>query len=398
MRSLGYNEHVLPSTLVKESARCCDAPDRALALHSSSGTIRTSSSINHPLSLSISSTASNPTRSNSKDSLPTPHAHLSNCLQHFWKNPIFLEQSCSLYPFLVFWSLTDRQDSSGFQAGRVQLPRSLPPCSVCSASVVCSHALSALGWNCLCPVQALLSLLALSSSVPVAPRQATIFPSSLKPQPSLVQHMASCAGAPACSSDGKALSKLAQKVPSPKKSGNVAMDQRLQVEHDAMVWVIDRLSKNPQEACHIQTYMPSRAFSQALSRTSSTWSGGYKTLDCLPKSLMLKYLLQRLDSLKVTTVSAETLKALEVADANHVPTLFSMDLQLPLSVSVRPKMIDTETICMQILAARAERVGDRLRHFAVKGGLANSWSAGHESRWQLHTRVGGRQCKQIGSH
>ena len=186
--------------------------------------------------------------------------------------------------------------------------------------------------------------------------------------------MAPNTAAPAYSSDGKALSKLAQKVPSPKKSGNIAMDQRLQVEHDAMVWVIDRLSKNPQEACHIQTYMLSRAFSQALSPTSTTWTGSYKTLECLPKAFMLKYLLQRLDALKVTTVSAETLKALELADANHIPTLFSMDLQLPLSVSVPLEMLDTETTCMQILVARAEKVGDRLRHFAVKGGFATPGS------------------------
>ena len=40
MCSLGYSEHVLPSTLMKELACCCDALDRAPTLHSCSVTTR----------------------------------------------------------------------------------------------------------------------------------------------------------------------------------------------------------------------------------------------------------------------------------------------------------------------------------------------------------------------
>ena len=130
------------------------------------------------------------------------------------------------------------------------------------------------------------------------------------------------------SSDGQPLAKLALKVPSPKKTGNSAVDQQLQVEHDALVWVVDRLSKNPKDALKIQNYMLSSAFVQA-SMGQVSWSGGYKTLECLPKTFMLKYLLKRVESLKLTTVTADTLKALEFADSSNIPTLFSMDLQLP---------------------------------------------------------------------
>ena len=46
--------------------------------------------------------------------------------------------------------------------------------------------------------------------------------------------------------DGKALSKLAEKVPAIKKSGKVTVDTMRVIERDALVKIIDALVKHPE--------------------------------------------------------------------------------------------------------------------------------------------------------
>ena len=52
--------------------------------------------------------------------------------------------------------------------------------------------------------------------------------------------------------DGKELSTLAQKVPLPKKSGNGSSDAMAVIQRNALVKVVDALSKHPEWILPVQ--------------------------------------------------------------------------------------------------------------------------------------------------
>lgn len=177
------------------------------------------------------------------------------------------------------------------------------------------------------------------------------------------------------SSDGGPMASLAKKVPLPKKTGVAALDARAHINRDALVWVVDRLSKNLHEAPRIQGYMLSAAFAQVGSTDSVTeaWTGNYKVLESLPKTFMVKYLLQRAADLKIGVLTGDVLKQLEIHSTLNIPQLFSMDLQLPLSLAM-PSEMQNEAVCMRVCKARGQGCGDRLSLFANAGGFLTAGS------------------------
>lgn len=173
----------------------------------------------------------------------------------------------------------------------------------------------------------------------------------------------------ACSSDGAPLCALAKKVPAPKRTGIPHADDVARRQRDALIWIIDRLSKRPEQIIPLQSYLITGDFAlDTATGAPTSWTGNYKQLERLPKQFMTKLLLNVAAEGGTKSFSCKTAAALEKADATNIPTLFSMVLQLPLSLTCPEEFAD-ESICMRTLIARAKQVGDRLAHFGKAGGF-----------------------------
>lgn len=169
--------------------------------------------------------------------------------------------------------------------------------------------------------------------------------------------------------DGKALSPFASKVPVPKRTGDVRADELASRQRDSLVWVVDRLMKNPHEIMPVQSYMLTANLSLDVRATGQNdWTGEYNQLHQFPKAFMTRFLLKRASDLQVPVVTRDLLASLEKREASNIPTLFSFDLQLPLSISVPADMNDEE-VAMRTLVARSVAMGNRLKSFSTNGGF-----------------------------
>lgn len=179
--------------------------------------------------------------------------------------------------------------------------------------------------------------------------------------------------AAALSCDGKPLSTLAKKVPQHKRCADHNADDIGKRQRDALVWILDRLSKRPQEIIPLQSYMITRDLSAvATAAGPSDWSPPYKALERLPKPFMTKLLVElALEGTMEKHFNKSVATKLEVSDSMNIPTLFSLVLQLPLSCTLPEEFAD-ESICMMTLKKRASDVGKRLKTFIDAGGLGSN--------------------------
>lgn len=174
----------------------------------------------------------------------------------------------------------------------------------------------------------------------------------------------------ALSSDGQPLSKLAQKVPVARRTGHAQNDEILQRQRAALVWIVDRISKRPAELIPLQSYLVSHDLTQTSNNIASedAWTGSYRTIDRLPKSFMMTFLLSRAKECNIKTLDSAVLSKLELADSSNIPMLFYMEIQIPGSLTL-PDAMQDEQICFQTLRRRAAEVGGRLRAFTEKQGF-----------------------------
>lgn len=171
------------------------------------------------------------------------------------------------------------------------------------------------------------------------------------------------------SSDGAALSAAAKKIPAPKKTGDRNKDEQLERQRDALVWIVDRLTKRPGEIIPLQSFLITRDLEKETAVVQNgSWTGNYRQLDRVPKDFMTKFLLRRAAETKVAQFTPEYVKQLELADTMNIPTLFFMELQLPGSLTM-PDAMQDESIAMQVFLKRARDVGGRLASMSAKGGL-----------------------------
>eukprot|EP00971_Amphidinium_carterae_P284753 5653298-Amphidinium_carterae.1 len=168
---------------------------------------------------------------------------------------------------------------------------------------------------------------------------------------------------PTC--DGKPMVALAKRVPMFKDSRGGAVNQgRLQTE--ALMQVLDKLVKYPGLILQAHGVIYSKDFATVKPVCTSgdaEWSERVTTIGKLNRGWVANWLLARHSE---HGLKAEHLDALETADADNIPLLFSFELQLPLSCLVPKSVKGTSAMTSDWLTARANIVGPRMQSLLAK--------------------------------
>lgn len=170
------------------------------------------------------------------------------------------------------------------------------------------------------------------------------------------------------SCDGEALARLASKVPAVRRTGDRAADRVKTIQRDALVRIVDQLSKIPEYILPLHGVMMSEDLIVNMKQQHRLeWSGDYKVLASIPVAWEVQYLASRAAPLGIA-LSAETLDAIEGRTPDDIKLLFSFDIQCAMTLPFPADCKDPKVASLTF-AARAHTVGDRLRTLFDKGGF-----------------------------
>ena len=174
------------------------------------------------------------------------------------------------------------------------------------------------------------------------------------------------------SCDSKALSPLAKKVPQVAKGGPKTLLKARTFQRDALVRIVDQLSKYPEYILPMEAAMKSEDLLFTINKggavASTDWTGEYKTLQHLPLSFKLQYLKFKAEELKLDGFALDIFQKIQTVDPLEIHLLFSFDVQVHLS-SWYPDGMSDAALATKLFSLRADEVGNRLGKLWEAGGL-----------------------------
>jgi hypothetical protein len=185
--------------------------------------------------------------------------------------------------------------------------------------------------------------------------------------------MSSVGSIPSSSCDNQPLSALAKKIPQIKRSGDLGIDTRKAIERDAMVRIVDKLSKYPAYILPMHGVMMSQDFCSESSASQQEWTGNYKCVGKLPKGWIAEFLLARACELGLQEkLNTEVLQKVEGNSSHGLWFLFCFDMQMNQHISF-PSPCHDKFVASQAFKERGVLVGNRLRKL-VEGGIKSDGS------------------------
>lgn len=136
----------------------------------------------------------------------------------------------------------------------------------------------------------------------------------------------------ALSYDGKELAPLARRVPQVKATGSVTTDTQLRMQRNAMINIIDAISKRPKLVMPLFAYLTANDLEADIPdapQDADAWKGGYRQLDRIPRGWLSAWLLQYASRHEISTMLSEDyLCKLARADSDGINTIFFFATQL----------------------------------------------------------------------
>ena len=145
---------------------------------------------------------------------------------------------------------------------------------------------------------------------------------------------------------------LARRVPKPKMTGRLDEDNEKQMTHNAMVWVVDTLTKQPNFVMHVHGLLVALIKKQAKSKGDEFFDE-ISTLGKLDAEWLVIFLLGK------SKFTIEELAQVKNTDPEGLRRLLSFAVQLPTSTKL-PTAMRHKSICKMVLDARMKLCGDRL--------------------------------------
>lgn len=172
------------------------------------------------------------------------------------------------------------------------------------------------------------------------------------------------------SCDGESLSPLALKVPAVRKTGDRTADRVKRIQRDALVRIVDQLSKYPEYILPLHGVMMSEDLLVSTKQRQHRleWSGDYKLLSSIPVSWQAQYLCSRARSLGVA-LAQETLDLVEAQNPEDIKLLFGFDIQCALSLPMPVECKDAKVATLTF-SRRAKDCGDRLAKLHAAGAFS----------------------------
>lgn len=174
------------------------------------------------------------------------------------------------------------------------------------------------------------------------------------------------------SCDGKGLSPLCLKVPKARRSGDVSLDSHRELERDALIRIIDRLTKMPHLVLACDGYLQRQVMSppsKIADSLGSAWNSDAVSIGKIPKEWMATFLLNRMQG-AATGFSRETISAIESADSEGIQLLFAFEVQVALTTALPKNIAEDADLAARVFHARADQCGARLQRMWKSGGVA----------------------------
>ena len=172
--------------------------------------------------------------------------------------------------------------------------------------------------------------------------------------------------------DGKPLSKLASKVPVPKKTGNITGDAMAVIQRDAFVKIVDALTKHPEWVLPIHGIVTSQDFLSSASQSATAssgdkpkhkWTGKYDTVKSLPKTWKMNLLE------KVSGMSSTLMAHIDAADSDGIEVLFQFEMHVKSSQPL-PECCQDQTVCTAVFMKRSTDNGCRCHGLFQRKGIS----------------------------
>ena len=197
------------------------------------------------------------------------------------------------------------------------------------------------------------------------------------------------------SCDGKALSKLAEKVPAIKQSGNVTLITMRVIERDALVKIIDALVKHPEWGLPMRGILHSQDFitiAQEASASSSKkgeWSSNCDTVKAMPKAWKLNLLE------KTSNQSSDLLSKVDHEDLEGIEILFAFEMKLK-SRTLLSNVCQDHVICTSVSIQRTELKGFRVAKLFARHGISTKGVIDHSKLCYTPNFDESGDCKSLG--
>lgn len=154
----------------------------------------------------------------------------------------------------------------------------------------------------------------------------------------------------------------ASRVPTPKKTGNQALDDESDLRRSCLQDIIDACIANPQHNMHLHGALLKR---QRVANTEHG-EGCFATISTLGRLLQdfsISYLTSHSDM-----SASEVVEAVR-HDSDAIAQLLAYDRQLSASLRLSEHFINKD-FCIRMLQRRSKQMGSRLQKFKASGGIA----------------------------
>ena len=157
------------------------------------------------------------------------------------------------------------------------------------------------------------------------------------------------------------LSKLALKVPMPKRTGHLAEDTRKVLIRGSFQKIITKLeSDNSGElVLHVLAMLESNSIHMKKTQNLEVWDDSYARIYKIPKYWLANLIC------KFTDISKGEVDLMDAHDSDSVKAVFEFFMQLKSSDPLPRTMLD-KSVCAEAFIKRAEQVGNRWKGWKAK--------------------------------